>query len=432
MNIRKQVSWDLPTLFKYGKIFHIGNLRLDDDLTMKESKQIIEKRIIEKIHPYSIFYMESTGQWTSHLPDPTKKSGRRLIRRNRKEDLYQAIIQFYGERENINLTLDELFEKWLIYRRDETSAKPGTIRKDISTWRTQCNNVRIDEVPLGKMKVKDISTKALYRFFRILTKDRTYSRQSISNIRGVLNGMFSYAIECDIIENNPARDINLKRLPYKPVVNRSDDVFSHEEAQKLLDHLRTIDDDPYALAIRLDFNLFIRFGELSALKWENIDLDERTIYICHQLTYEPELNDDLSFTDKKMVTEQYLKGFTSQGYRTEYLTDEAVEILTKAKNLNSDGEFVFMPHGRPMINLTFNKHLKKYCEAVGIPYHSSHKIRFYAASTAYNGENLPMISTMMGHSQVGTTVRYLRNVAKNTDYSSLFDRLGSQTASKNQ
>ena len=256
--------------------------------------------------------------------------------------------------------------------------------------------VVLDKKVFGSMKVSDVTTKLLYSFFRTLTKDRTYSRQSIGNIRGVLNGMFSYAVERDIVGANPVRDVDLKRMSYKPTVSKTDDVYSHEEAQKLLGYLRTVEDDPYALAIRLDFNLFIRVGEIAALKWENIDLDERTVYICHQLTYEPELNDDLSFGEKKIVTEGYLKGCTSQGYRTEYLTDEAVEVLLKAKELNPDGEFVFMPHGRPIITLTFNKHLRAYCEKVGIPYRSSHKIRFYAASTAYDGENLAQISKMMG------------------------------------
>ncbi len=97
-----------------------------------------------------------------------------------------------------------------------------------------------------------------------------------------------------------------------------------------------------------------------------------------------------------MTTEGYLKGCTSQGYRHEYLTDEAIEILKQAHELNPNGEYVFMNRNHPMITTTFNKRLKKYCSEAGIPYRSSHKIGFYVASTAYNGENLTGISRMMG------------------------------------
>ena len=87
--------WDLSTLLKYAKILHIGDLRLDDDMSMRESKEFIENKILNEIHPYSIFYMETTKQWATHLPDATRKNGRRLIRRNSYERLRQAIIEFY-------------------------------------------------------------------------------------------------------------------------------------------------------------------------------------------------------------------------------------------------------------------------------------------------------------------------------------------------
>ncbi|MBO4395902.1 MAG: site-specific integrase, partial [Eubacterium sp.] len=197
------------------------------------------------------------------------------------------------------------------------------------------------------------------------------------------------------------------------------------EAQILIRHLAPLR-EPYALAIRLDFNMFIRVGEIAGLKWENIDLERRNAYICHQVTYEPELNDDLTFSEKKMVTEDYLKGCTSQGYRNEYLTDEAIEILKVAREINPDGEYVFMPFGKPIITTTFNKRLKKYCGEVCIPYRSSHKIRFYAASTAYNGENLPVVSRLMGHSQISTTMHYLRDVIQDNNYADAFQNLGRQ------
>ena len=248
----------------------------------------------------------------------------------------------------------------------------------------------------------------------------------VNDIRCVLSGMFAYAIEKDIIQMNPVRDVDLRRLAYKPVQEKRDDVFTQEEAEKLLDYLDTLEDDPYTLAIRLDFNLFTRIGEITGLMWENVDLENRIVNICHQITYEPELNDDMSFTDKKPVLEDYLKGCTSQGYRSQYITDDAMEILKKAKEINPDGDLVFMPKGKPIVTLTFNKHLKKYCNEIGIPYRSSHKIRFYAASVAYDGNNLTAISRMMGHSQLSTTMHYLRDVTQDGDYSAVFKNLGRQ------
>lgn len=128
-----------------------------------------------------------------------------------------------------------------------------------------------------------------------------------------------------------------------------------------------------------------------------------------------------------MTMEGYLNGCTSQRYRYEYLTDETIGILKQARQLNPDGEYVFMPYGKPMITTTFNERLKKHCSAAGIPYHSSHKIRFYVASTAYNGEDLTTLSRMMGHGNTVITLHYLRNTIQDKDYSSVFAKLGTHT-----
>ena len=109
-----------------------------------------------------------------------------------------------------------------------------------------------------------------------------------------------------------------------------------------------------------------------------------------------ELNDDLSFSRRKAVISNQIKGGTSRGYRKEYLTDEAIKILEKARKLNPTGEYLFEPEGKLMSTDRFNRRLKKYCEECGIKYHSSHKIRFYCASTAYDGKILLLSVSLWG------------------------------------
>lgn len=398
---------------------------LSDD-TMKKLTKQLQHHIITEIHDHKIFQSKTGRQyWYTHVTDEMKPEGRRLIKRSTYEGLCDALYEFYEGVYRLNMTMNELFDEYLIFRRDQTAAKPGTVRKDMSLWRRYCQKYEVGRRQLGRYRVNEINTQILYAYFRHLTKDRKYTRKTITNIRSLLSGMLSYAVEQNIIQSNATRELDLKRLTFKPVQDKSKDVFTTEEVAKLFTVLRQADDDPYALAIMLDFNLFARIGEVAAIKWENVDIENRSLYICNQLTYEPELNDDLTFSDKVMVTEDYLKGCTSQGFRHQYLTDEAIEILKKAKELNPDGEFVFMPNGKPIITLTFNKRLKKYCEKADVPYHSSHKIRFYVASTAYNGKNLTQISKMMGHSNTATTLHYLRDTNQDDNLSELFANLGS-------
>lgn len=402
-----------------------ANISLDEvseDKTMKEIQKDLENIILETYHKYQIYFSKSDFTWRTYIPDETKTYKRKLVKRKNKDDLKQFLVNFYKsqylDKSRKNTKLRELYKEWMIYRRDETAAKSGTIRKNKMEW-----NKFYENSVLADMKITDIKPIDLIRFFRKLTKDRTYTRKCITNIRSLLSGIFSYAVEEEIITHNPILDVDFKKFSYKPVENQSDNVFTRAEAKKLLAHLKNIN-EPYSLAIQLAFCLFIRIGELKALKWENVNLEKRSIYLNSQITQEPTLNDDLTFSQKQTTEENYIKGCTSQGYRTEYLTDNALEVLKKARELNSDGAYIFMPYGRPINTERFNIYLKKYCENVGIPYHSSHKIRFYTASTAYNGHNLVTISKMMGHSQTATTMHYLRDVIQNDNLEETFRNLG--------
>lgn len=119
-----------------------------------------------------------------------------------------------------------------------------------------------------------------------------------------------------------------------------------------------------------------------------------------------------------------MKGNTSHGFRKQFLTDEAIIILQKAKELNPHGTYVFEPNGEIMTTDSFNRRLTKYCKEAGVTYHSSHKIRFYNASIAFDGNNLTTLSYLMGHSETATTLHYLRNVNRREVDKLAFQKLG--------
>ena len=196
---------------------------LEDDMTMKEAKKKLETIILEN-HKYKIYYSESEKSWRTYLPDDTKANKRRPIKRSSKQNLEKAIIEHYKAKNRVNISLSELFAEWMIYRRDETSAKSATIRKNKSEW----NKLYKDSV-LADMRVADITPIILIRFFRKLTKDREYTRQTVTNARSLLSGMFSYAVEEEIISHNPILDVDFKKFSYKPVERQSDNVLQERK-----------------------------------------------------------------------------------------------------------------------------------------------------------------------------------------------------------
>ena len=391
------------------------------DEVFKDFKIMANKKIL-KNHKYEIYYSESEKSWRTYLPDETKPNKRRPVKRKSKENLEKEIIRFYIENQKAenrqNVTLEELYAEWLLYKRDYTSVKAKTIQEYVSEW-----NRFFKDTELVKMKIGEIKPITLIRFFREATKDRQFTHKRVSNARSVLNGIMSYAIEEEIISHNPVSDVNFKQFTYKPVEAQSDNVFSRDDTHKLLNYLRCII-EPYSLAIQLSFYLFIRVGETKAIRWEDIDYNNRLVYLHRQATCERTLNDDLTFSSRKVKVVNQMKGNTSHGFRKQFLTDEALKILHKAKELNPNGIYVFEPNGEIMTTDSFNRRLKKYCKEAGVPYHSSHKIRFYNASTAFDGNNLTTLSYLMGHSETATTLHYLRNVNKRKNDRLAFQNLG--------
>lgn len=116
---------------------------------------------------------------------------------------------------------------------------------------------------------KDDERYYIYINCRQVVAKRELNAKMFNNIKSIINGIFSYAIsELEIVSFNPIKGMDMRQFPMKPTSNNDDDVFSVDERKLLLSHLED-EEDAYALAIRFDFNVTMRFAELSALRKED-------------------------------------------------------------------------------------------------------------------------------------------------------------------
>lgn len=114
------------------------------------------------------------------------------------------------------------------------------------------------------------------------------------------------------------------------------------------------------------------------------------------------------------------KGNPYYSIRIEQLPQEGVSVLRKMKELNPDGEFLFMHEGIPLTTDSFNRRLKKYCTEIDIPYLSSHKIRFTGASMLYDAGVKPIdIQPLLGHSTLAMTQHYIGQRVEERDTSQM-------------
>ena len=306
-------------------------------------------------------------------------------------------------------TLTTLLPEFMLYRRNMNKVSPKTIQENMNDW-----NKYIKDTPVANIPLKDIRVKDYLNLFESITLNGSLTRKRVSNIKSLLNKMYAYAIREELVDINPVHSIDFSEFRYY-VPDNSDKIYTVENRQKLLSYLQTVI-EPYSLAIQLDFQITARIGEIKALKWSDIDFENRSININKQVLRHQYMNDDLTFGSVKTELVSRVKGNSKAGKRRLHMTNEAYRILTLAKELNPDGEYVFMPYGRVISTYTFNQNLKRYCENAGVPYFSSHIIRFTSCSNLYNATDLAFTSSSMGHSTKATTLHYIRDINKPARY----------------
>ena len=335
--------------------------------------------------------------------------------------LYDKLYRMeYGE-ENYSMT--DIFPLWLLWKRNYTPTAAKTLQIHQQKWRKYLEDTRVSMTPLRKLTPKDFTT-----LFREWTKDRSLTSKEFNNIKSIINGIFSFAInELEIVSRNPIREIDMRQFPLKPVNSKKEKAFNSEERTRLLDYMRNKKehgiDELYSLAIQFDFFVTLRIGELRALKWEN--LRENEIYVEGQVVLSNQLLDDGTFSSGSYEHVDHVKGNADAGFRWVQFPSAAKPILDRVRAINPDGEYIFMYKGKQLYTQTFNEHLKKYCKEAGIPPkgRGSHSIRFTVASILYlNGTPIQEIQRLLGHTSLAMTLHYLKNVQPSHKLAELMEK----------
>jgi len=340
---------------------------------------------------------------------------RKQISAKDKEALMNKLFEInYG---TDNYTMNDIFPLLLLWKRDKTATKGKTLKDYSQKWKNHFKCYDIVNIP-----IKHLTPKHFVDLFNEWTKERRLTRKAFNNYKSIINAIFQYAInELGIVEVNPIREIDMRQFPMKPPTIKKENVFTLEERKQMIKHLQnTMEtglDQLYSLAIQFDFYVTLRIGELKALKWENYR--DGKIYVEGQHLLTTQMLDNGSFSPEEYENSDFTKGITEAGYRWLHLPDEAKKILELVRQINPDGEYIFMYDGMQLNTSYFNDHLRKHCELLNInpKDKSSHSIRFSVASTLYHdGVSLPEIQRMLGHTTLQMTLHYLRNVLSDGEH----------------
>lgn len=229
------------------------------DLNGKELGQGIVQR---KNGRYDARFVDRFGKRVSVSGNDLKD-----VKRRYNEALYENEKQINIKQ---SIKLDEWYQEWLnVYKFD-------VIRENT---RRSYNTVYIKHISpvLGNMCLADINQLQIKNLIKNLKEDG-YGYETQNKVKILLVDIFNKALINEYIRKNPAKGISVKRDE-----RNERRVLSQEEQNIFFDCCKgTFYDNLFVIAVSTG----MRIGELAALRWSDIDWDNRVIRVTRTLVYQ--------------------------------------------------------------------------------------------------------------------------------------------------
>ena len=294
-----------------------------------------------------------------------------------------ALSKFEDYKRNVQKAEDErkriLFSSWVeqwleTYKKPDV--KPSTF---LTTYQRPCNNYII---PFFKdVILQDISQINIKLFLNTLTN---LSQSLIDKIIICLKGIFETAIDNDLIIKNPCRNISCKSKKEKALKRTYDE--SSVEYLCSSDH-------KYSLLINILLKMGLRCSELCGLRWEDVDIENSTLYVKQALTSE---NGTIYIDEPK----------SKNSARKLKIPKELIEKLKAEKGTG----YIAVLNNRHITPDHFSdRQLESFYNYMKVPKEqrlSPHELRHTCGTLLYEKtKDIYHVSRFLGHSDIGITTK---------------------------
>ncbi|MFR3443134.1 MAG: tyrosine recombinase XerC [Coprococcus sp.] len=319
----------------------------------------------------------------------------RLMERKRDEQRVQYIS---------STTVAELVNKYILQK---TGVRP-TIRAGYKT----AKNILANDL-FGKKAISDIRVSDAKEWLIKLQQFDKKSYSSIHTIRGVLRPAFQMAVNDDLIVKNPF-EFPLVGVIINDSVRR--EAITHEQKRRFLEFVKNDKHfSRYYEGMYILFYTGMRISEFTGLTIADIDLDNKTVNINHQL----QRTSDMQYIIQKTKT--------NAGTRIIPITDDVVDcfrviIDNRKLSRNETGikdsngkvykDFLYYDkNGMRMVALHWEKYFQHIIEKhnriykAELPKITPHVCRHtYCSHMASSGVNPKHLQYLMGHSEISVTL----------------------------
>lgn len=278
----------------------------------------------------------------------------------------------------------------------ELYAKPNVRTATANRYKLIIETYTIPRI--GNIKLKKLTTRHLQKLYKELlesgrihvgkNQDKGLGTTTVHSVHLMLHCALDRAVKERLILRNPCGDcivpkprkLEMKILPpehMKAYLNAA-------EARGLLP------------MFYLELVSGLRKGELVALRWDDLDIQQRTISVSKQYVRNPD--GSLELTQPK----------TENSVRLVSIPQTAVDLLIQEHAKHPNSPYMFpspltgeMYHPDSVVNLH-----KKILKDAGLEHLRFHDLRHTFATTALqNGVDVKTVSSMLGHFDAGFTLR---------------------------
>lgn len=378
-----------------------------------------------------------------------------------------------GKRHSVTTrTLEELREKEEEIIRDKcdgikADAKNVTVNDMYELWRTMKRGVKDNtfqnycymytmfvQPEIGRFRIQTLKKSDIKRFYNMLVEERGLKISTVDNVHTVLHQVLTAAVEDGYMRMNVSDNV-LKEL--KQALNIGAGrrrALTMPEQELFLEYLNSEKNRYFhwypIFAVMIGTGM--RVGEITGLRWCDIDMEEGIIEVNHTLVYYDHAKDGCYFNVHTPKTEAGRRRIPMLDY-----VKEAFQMERRYQDFNDlkckvtvDGytDFIFINRfGSVQHQGTLNKALRRIIrdcneaqlgrgmkEPVLLPKFSCHSLRHtFTTRLVEEGVNIKVVQDVLGHKDVATTLNIYTDVTKELkkkEFDSLQKKMGKKRSRK--
>lgn len=323
------------------------------------------------------------------------------------------------------VTLNDVYDLWV-------QLKKGLKDNTFQNYKYMYEQFVRDD--LGQHKITTLKRSDIRRFYNYLIDERCLKVATVDNIHTVLHQVLDIAVEDCYLRNNIS-DNALKELKQaRNLFTEKRKALTIQEQEIFLDFLKKSNMYRHWYPIfALMIGTGLRVGEAVGLRWNDVDFDNNTISVNHTLIYYNHAKGGCYFginTPKTRAGERTIPMIESVReailQEKEYQREAGIRCTARVDGFT---DFIFVNRfGNTQHQGTLNKALRRIIRdcnqeildkakdkdnVILLPNFSCHTLRHtFTTRLCESGINIKVIQSVLGHSDVSTTLDIYADVTK--------------------